>query len=87
MHVIISYVNFFKFSIFMTHQQNYANDRLGSFTFLNLVRFIKCWTNIKLKFISPVELAQKYFKKFPNEKKLIYTVFLDLIILHFLYIF
>lgn len=61
----------------MTHQQNYANDRLGSFTFMNLVRFIKCWTNLKLKFTLPEDLSQKYFQKFYNERKLIYTVFLN----------
>uniref|UniRef100_A0A915E8N8 Matrin-type domain-containing protein n=1 Tax=Ditylenchus dipsaci TaxID=166011 RepID=A0A915E8N8_9BILA len=57
----------------MTHQQNFANDRLGSFTFQNLVRFLNCWTNLKLKWTSPVNLAQKYFNKFAPEKKMIFT--------------
>lgn len=61
------------FSIFMTHQQNYANDRLGSHTFLNLAKFLKCWTNLRLRFIPPTEMAQQYFDRFPHEKRLLYT--------------
>uniref|UniRef100_A0A1I8BHN1 [heparan sulfate]-glucosamine N-sulfotransferase n=1 Tax=Meloidogyne hapla TaxID=6305 RepID=A0A1I8BHN1_MELHA len=64
-----------KFSIFMTHQQNFANDRLGSFTFLNLIKFVNCWTNLKLKWIEPVEMAKRYFQKFKNEETLLYTNF------------
>jgi len=58
----------------MTHQQNFANDRLGSFTFLNLINFVKCWTNLKLRWIEPVEMAKRYFEKFKNEEILLYTV-------------
>ncbi|CAK5066344.1 unnamed protein product [Meloidogyne enterolobii] len=64
-----------KFSIFMTHQQNFANDRLGSFTFLNLIKFVQCWTNLKLKWIEPVEMAKRYFEKFKSEETLLYTNF------------
>jgi hypothetical protein len=61
------------FSIFMTHQQNFANDRLGSYTFLNLARFISCHTNLKLKWTTPTDLAERYFAKFPQERTLLYT--------------
>uniref|UniRef100_A0A914KZT8 [heparan sulfate]-glucosamine N-sulfotransferase n=1 Tax=Meloidogyne incognita TaxID=6306 RepID=A0A914KZT8_MELIC len=64
-----------KFSIFMTHQQNFANDRLGFFTFLNLIKFVKCWTNLKLRWIEPVEMAKRYFEKFKGEETLFYTNF------------
>lgn len=58
----------------MTHQQNYANDRLGSYAFVNLVKFIKCWTNLKLRWIEPKKMAEYYFKKNSQEKTLFYTV-------------
>ncbi|KAL6737132.1 hypothetical protein Aduo_010802 [Ancylostoma duodenale] len=55
-------------SIFMTHQQNFAHDRLALYTFDNLVRFIQCWTNIRLLWQSPVESAKKYFSLMPQER-------------------
>lgn len=63
-----------QFSIFMTHQQNFGNDRLAPYTFTNLFRFLECWTNLELKWVPPVKLAEKYFDRFPNERRLIYTV-------------
>ncbi|KIH56212.1 sulfotransferase domain protein [Ancylostoma duodenale] len=57
-----------KVSIFMTHQQNFAHDRLALYTFDNLVRFIQCWTNIRLLWQSPVESAKKYFSLMPQER-------------------
>ncbi|KAI6176247.1 [Heparan sulfate]-glucosamine N-sulfotransferase [Aphelenchoides bicaudatus] len=62
-----------QFSIFMTHQQNFGNDRLGAYTFLNLFRFLKCYTNLQLKWIPPVQLAKKYLERFGDEKQLFYT--------------
>lgn len=56
------------FSVFMTHQQNFANDRLGMFTFEREVDFLKCWTNLRLKWVEPVTLAKHYFERFPNER-------------------
>lgn len=56
------------FSIFMTHQQNYANDRLGIFTFERVVDFINCWTNLKLKWTEPMHTAEAYFQRFPSER-------------------
>ncbi|XP_060693399.1 bifunctional heparan sulfate N-deacetylase/N-sulfotransferase 1b [Hemiscyllium ocellatum] len=55
-------------SIFMTHLSNYGNDRLGLYTFKNLISFVQCWTNLKLQTLPPVQLAQKYFQLFPEEK-------------------
>ncbi|XP_051869755.1 bifunctional heparan sulfate N-deacetylase/N-sulfotransferase 1b isoform X1 [Pristis pectinata] len=55
-------------SIFMTHLSNYGNDRLGLYTFKNLISFVQCWTNLKLQTLPPVQLAQRYFQLFPEEK-------------------
>ncbi|KRZ38414.1 Bifunctional heparan sulfate N-deacetylase/N-sulfotransferase 1, partial [Trichinella pseudospiralis] len=55
------------FLIFMTHQANYAKDRLAVYTFENAVRFIRCWTNLKLETISTLEMAEKYFQMYPQE--------------------
>ncbi|VDM67039.1 unnamed protein product, partial [Strongylus vulgaris] len=55
-------------SIFMTHQQNFAHDRLALYTFHNLVRFIQCWTNIRLHWQNPVLTAKMYFSLMPQEK-------------------
>uniref|UniRef100_A0A1I8EIL5 [heparan sulfate]-glucosamine N-sulfotransferase n=1 Tax=Wuchereria bancrofti TaxID=6293 RepID=A0A1I8EIL5_WUCBA len=56
------------FSIFMTHQQNYANDRLGIFSFERVVNFIKCWTNLRLRWVEPVRMASAYFARYAAEK-------------------
>ncbi|XP_030884156.1 bifunctional heparan sulfate N-deacetylase/N-sulfotransferase 2 isoform X3 [Leptonychotes weddellii] len=55
-------------SIFMTHLSNYGNDRLGLYTFESLVRFLQCWTRLRLQTLPPVPLAQKYFELFPQER-------------------
>ncbi|XP_039409938.1 bifunctional heparan sulfate N-deacetylase/N-sulfotransferase 2 [Corvus cornix cornix] len=55
-------------SIFMTHLSNYGNDRLGLYTFESLVKFVQCWTNLRLQTLPPVQLAKKYFEIFPQEK-------------------
>lgn len=56
------------FLIFMTHQSNYANDRLALYSFETLFRFVNCWTNLKLLATTPVQLAEKYFRRYPEEK-------------------
>lgn len=61
-------------SIFMTHLSNYGNDRLGLYTFKNLVKFIQMWTNLSLQTLPPVQLAQKYFQIFPEERDPIWQV-------------
>ncbi|KAK2922160.1 bifunctional heparan sulfate N-deacetylase/N-sulfotransferase 2 [Channa argus] len=55
-------------SIFMTHLSNYGNDRLGLYTFESLVKFVQCWTNLQLQTLPPVQLAEKYFQIFPEER-------------------
>ncbi|MGH0118267.1 UNVERIFIED_CONTAM: hypothetical protein FKN15_049288 [Acipenser sinensis] len=55
-------------SIFMTHLSNYGNDRLGLYTFKNLIKFIQSWTNLKLQTLPPIQLAQRYFQIFPEER-------------------
>ncbi|XP_027386810.1 bifunctional heparan sulfate N-deacetylase/N-sulfotransferase 2 isoform X2 [Bos indicus x Bos taurus] len=55
-------------SIFMTHLSNYGNDRLGLYTFESLVRFLQCWTRLRLQTLPPVPLARKYFDLFPQER-------------------
>ncbi|XP_030336238.1 bifunctional heparan sulfate N-deacetylase/N-sulfotransferase 4 [Strigops habroptila] len=54
-------------SIFMTHLSNYGNDRLGLYTFANLANFVKSSTNLNLRTLPPVQLAQKYFELFPEQ--------------------
>lgn len=72
-------------SIFMTHLSNYGNDRLGLYTFESLVKFVQCWTNLKLQTLPPVQLAEKYFQIFPEERDplwqvSIFMLFLEIII-------
>ncbi|XP_050052149.1 bifunctional heparan sulfate N-deacetylase/N-sulfotransferase isoform X1 [Dermacentor andersoni] len=54
-------------NIFMTHLSNYGNDRLSLYTFETVLKFIKCWTNLKLSTIPPLQLAEKYFQMYPDE--------------------
>ncbi|CAH1996483.1 unnamed protein product [Acanthoscelides obtectus] len=54
-------------NIFMTHMSNYGNDRLGLYTFESVIKFIQCWTNIKLSTAPPLQLAENYFKLYPGE--------------------
>ncbi|KAK3889373.1 hypothetical protein Pcinc_006625 [Petrolisthes cinctipes] len=54
-------------SIYMTHLSNYGNDRLALYTFESVVKFVKCWTNLKLQTVPPLQLAEQYFHRFPDE--------------------
>lgn len=58
----------------MTHQQNYANDRLGIFSFERVVNFIKCWTNLHLRWIEPARIASAYFARYAAEKLPVWSV-------------
>lgn len=58
---------FNQFNVFMTHMSNYGNDRLAAYTFESVISFLKCWTNIQLETIPPLELATKYFQTYPGE--------------------
>ncbi|RZF35802.1 hypothetical protein LSTR_LSTR009218 [Laodelphax striatellus] len=49
-------------SVFMSHMSNYGNDRLALYTFESVIKFLRCWTNLKLSSAPPVVLAEKYFQ-------------------------
>lgn len=51
----------------MTHMSNYGNDRLALYTFESVIQFLQCWTNIKLHTAPPLQLAERYFKFYPEE--------------------
>ncbi|XP_065174675.1 bifunctional heparan sulfate N-deacetylase/N-sulfotransferase 3-like isoform X1 [Sycon ciliatum] len=54
-------------SLFMTHANNYANDRLAHTVFTRLVNFISSWTNLQLHWEPPLHLANRYFSLFPED--------------------
>lgn len=58
----------------MTHLSNYGNDRLGLYTFTNLANFLKCWTNLRLHTLPPLQLAHKYFTLFPEQRDPLWQV-------------
>ena len=53
---------------------NFANDRLALYTFESVIKFVKCWTNLQLKQITPLELGIKYFEMFPEDKEPVWQV-------------
>ncbi|XP_067046227.1 bifunctional heparan sulfate N-deacetylase/N-sulfotransferase-like isoform X2 [Acropora muricata] len=55
-------------SVFMTHFSNYGNDRLALLLFDSLTKYLMCWTNLKLSCEHPTDLAERYFKMYPNEE-------------------
>uniref|UniRef100_A0AC35TKZ8 [heparan sulfate]-glucosamine N-sulfotransferase n=1 Tax=Rhabditophanes sp. KR3021 TaxID=114890 RepID=A0AC35TKZ8_9BILA len=61
------------FNIFMTHQQNYAHDRLADYTFRNAIDFFKCYTNLNFKYIHPQQMRNMYLERFLTEKKIVWT--------------
>ncbi|XP_073982493.1 N-deacetylase and N-sulfotransferase sfl [Rhodnius prolixus] len=54
-------------NIFMSHMSNYGNDRLALYTFESVIKFLRCWTNLKLSSAPPHVLAEKYFSLYPEE--------------------
>ncbi|WAQ95413.1 NDST4-like protein [Mya arenaria] len=46
-------------NIYMTHLSNYGNDRLALYTFESVIKFVQCWTNLKLKQGTPMDHAIK----------------------------
>lgn len=54
-------------NIFMSHMSNYGNDRLALYTFESVIKFLRCWTNLKLLSAPPLTLAEKYFSLYPEE--------------------
>ena len=63
-----------QFNIFMTHMNNYGNDRVALYTFEGLVRFLQCWTNLRLLSVPPLQLGINYFNMFPEEKDPLWQV-------------
>lgn len=55
--------------ILMTHQPNYAGDRLALYVLHNVVAFISAWTNLRLRSVSPDKLADVYFRLFPEQRR------------------
>ncbi|KAF4523771.1 hypothetical protein B566_EDAN013599 [Ephemera danica] len=55
-------------NIFMTHMSNYGNDRLALYTFESVVKFLQCWTNLRLNSAPPLQLGEKYFQLYPEEE-------------------
>ena len=70
----LSSVVLFQFNVFMTHWQNFGADRLGAYTFESAFRFLRCWTNVNLSWVSPAEHARRYFNANPNERQIYFTV-------------
>lgn len=66
----------------MTHLSNYGNDRLGLYTFESLVKFVQCWTNLRLQTLPPVQLAEKYFQIFPEERDPLWQVIILILFLN-----
>lgn len=58
----------------MTHLSNYGNDRLGSYTFVNLASFLQSWTHLRLRTLPPLQLARKYFELFPEQRDPLWQV-------------
>lgn len=54
-------------NIFMTHMSNYGSDRLALYTFESVIKFLRCWTNLKLSSAPPLQLGETYFKLHPDE--------------------
>ena len=54
-------------NIFMTHMSNYGNDRLALYTFESVIKFIQCWTNLRLSSAPPLQLGERYFQLYPEE--------------------
>jgi len=57
---------------------NYGNDRLALYTFEAATKFLQCWTNLQFQSIPAVQLAEKYFRMYPEETDPIWGVNLNL---------
>ena len=58
----------------MTHMSNYANDRLALYTFESATKFLQCWTNLQFQSIPATQLAEKYFRMYPEESEPVWGV-------------
>lgn len=61
----------------MTHMSNYGNDRLASYTFESVIKFIQCWTNLRLSSAPPLQLGERYFQLYPEEADPVWGVSID----------
>lgn len=52
-------------AIFMTHQANFARDRILLYIVEHLIEFLHTWTNFRLIAVSPDEAVEKSFELFP----------------------
>lgn len=50
----------------MTHYNNYGSDRLALRLFKTAFSFLKQWTKLELVYDTPTQLAEVYFKIFPE---------------------
>ena len=62
----------------MTHLSNYGSDRLALLVFDSLIKYLQCWTNLKLSSEHPVSLAERYFAMNPGEIEPVWQVLLFL---------
>jgi hypothetical protein len=53
---------------------NYGNDRLALYTFEAATKFLQCWTNLQFQSISALQLADKYFRMYPEESEPVWGV-------------
>lgn len=70
----------------MTHMSNYGNDRLALYTFESVVKFLQCWTNIRLSSAPPLQLAETYFKLYPGEADPVWGVSTNFVSMFLLYL-
>lgn len=67
----------------MSHMSNYGNDRLALYTFESVFKFLRCWTNLRLSYAPPHQLAEKYFQLYPEEADPVWGVSLTVFYLTF----
>lgn len=61
----------------MTHTINYAKDHLALVLFDALFQFTSHYTNLELVAASPLQLAEEYFRIFPEYQHPLWTVWLE----------
>ena len=65
---------------------NYGNDRLALYTFESAIKFVQCWTNLRLKQVPPLEMGIKYFEMYPEEKDPVWRVGIRSLSLNFFFL-
>ena len=72
--LILCTVPCLQISIFLTHLSNYSSDHLALLVFDSLIKYLQCWTNLKLSTEHPTALAERYFAIFPGEIEPVWQV-------------